>query len=168
MKSCTSAISILTFAVAIWAAHHMAAAEKKPTIREMWQKEGLKPEQREQLAKMICLDNLKQLAAGARNWAATNGGALPSQWASLKGFVSSPELFTCVSDTNRTAATEWPQLRAQNITYPLLSPGLKNAAANTVIATCPLHGHAVLSTGQAFQGSYIREKGLKIKGNKLE
>jgi hypothetical protein len=163
-----SLVTIVTLAIAILIANDNLAAEKKPTIREMWRKENLKPEQRQQLAKMICLDNLKQLASGANKWAATNGGALPSQWSSLEKFVSSPELLTCFADTNRIAVTEWSQLRPRNITYPLLSPGAKKTSANTAITTCPLHGHVVLTTGQAFQGDYIKEKGLKMNGNKLE
>lgn len=154
--------------IVVAAALTTIAADKKPTIREMWQKENLKPEQRQQLAKMICLDNLKQIGAASKRWADTNNGALPANWSSLRGVLNSPEFLTCLSDTNRTPAKAWPELRNVNITYPILSPGAAGKAVNTVVATCPIHGHAVLSTGQAFQGDYIKQNGLKIKGNKLE
>jgi RNA polymerase sigma factor (sigma-70 family) len=162
------AVTVVALGVTTAVVTKNVAAEKKPAIREMWDRDNLKPEQRQQLAKMICLDNLKQLGWGAKRWADTNNGALPPNWMSLKGYITSPEFFTCVSDTNRTAVKEWPELRTSNITYPLLSPGVSEKRVNTIVATCPIHGHAVLSTGQAFQGDYIKQNGLKINGNKLE
>jgi len=81
----------------------------------------------------------------------------------------SPKCLTCPSDAGKTAVTKWSRLKAANVSYALVSPNLKDTRSNVVIAKCPIHGHVVLSSGQAFQGEYIRQTGMKIKeDNTLE
>jgi hypothetical protein len=125
--------------------------------------------ERQQIEKMWCLDNLKQVGWAARQRAFAHQGVFPPDFPSLKNDLYSPKCLACPSDAGKTAVTNWSQLKAMNISYVLVSPGLKDTRPNVVIARCPIHGHLVVSSAQAFQGDYIKQKGLNIKeGNILE
>jgi RNA polymerase sigma factor (sigma-70 family) len=127
------------------------------------------PEEKQNIEKMWCLDNLKQVGSAARQRAIAHEGVFPPDFLSLKDHLYSPKCLTCPSDAGKTAVTKWSRLKAANVSYALVSPNLKDTRSNVVIAKCPIHGHVVLSSGQAFQGEYIRQTGMKIKeDNTLE
>jgi len=123
-------------------------------------------QQKEQIRKMWCLDNLKQVGWAARQRSLSHAGVFPPTFAAFKDDLYSPKCLVCPSDTLKAAVTNWSQLKAANISYVLVSPGLKDTRQNVVIARCPIHGHVVVSSAQAFQGDYLRQKGMTIRDDK--
>ena len=122
--------------------------------------------EREQIQKLWCLDNLKQIGWAARQRSFSHDGVFPPDFASLKDDLYSPKCLACPSDTTKTAVTNWSQLKATNISYVLVSPALKDTRENVAIARCPIHGHVVVNSAQAFQGDYLRQTGMSIREDK--
>jgi len=126
-------------------------------------------QERQQIEKIWCLDNLKQVGWAARQWSFAHKGVFPSDFLSLKNDLYTPKCLTCPSDVNRVGVTNWSRIKAADISYLLVSPGLRDTRPNVVVAKCPIHGHVVVSSAQAFQGEYLKQKGMTIKaGNVLE
>ena len=129
----------------------------------------LTPEQRQQIAKIGCLDNLKQAAAALRQWAAAHNQTFPNDLNSLQEYLASPMYLTCPSDEGRTETMEWAKFRPGSTSYVMVSPGAKNPPPNLILVKCPVHGHVALAEGRVFQGDYIKEQGMQItKQNTLE
>ena len=101
-----------------------------------------------------CVSNMKQIGLAVRMWANDNQEVLPPDYLSMSNELSTPKILTCPSDTTRTRMTDWSQFSANNVTYTYSGAGLKDAATvQTVILTCPIHGHVGLGDGSVQQGA---------------
>jgi len=114
----------------------------------------------EQIDRMLCLDNLKQIGDAARHWATTHNGVFPVDLSSLSNQLGTPQRLRCPSDRTKVLVRTWSQLRSADISYVYVSPNLNDTRPNVVVARCPVHGHVVLSDGTAFQGDYVKQHGV--------
>src|SRR6266571_3766168 len=129
----------------------------------------LTPDQKQQVAKIGCVDNLKQASAALKKWAAAHDQTFPRDLNSLQEYLSSPMYLTCPGDDAKTEVTEWTNFRPSNVSYVMVSPGAKDNRLNLIVVKCPIHGHVALAEGRVFQGDYIKQQGMQItKQNTLE
>ncbi len=129
----------------------------------------LTPDQEQQIAKIGCVDNLKQASAALKKWAAAHDQTFPRDLNSLQIYLASPMYLTCPGDDARTEETEWTNFRPSNVSYVMVSPGAKDNRLNLIVVKCPIHGHVALGEGRVFQGDYIKQQGMQItKQNTLE
>ena len=117
------------------------------------------PEAKEQIQKIWCVDNLKQVGGAARQWAVAHDNVFPADFFALNQTIS-PRYLACPSDTNKTEATRWAETTTSNMSYKLISPNSRLDRPNRVIAQCPLHDHVAQSDGSVLQGKIIRERGI--------
>ncbi len=129
----------------------------------------LTPDQKQQIAKIGCVDNLKQASAALKKWAAAHDQTFPRDLNSLQKYLASPMYLTCPGDDAKTEETEWTNFRPSNVSYVMVSPGAKDNRLNLIVVKCPIHGHVALAEGRVFQGDYIKQQGMQItKQNTLE
>jgi len=126
-------------------------------LRKQMQAAGGTPEQ---IDRMLCVDNLKQIGAAAHQWATAHNGAFPADFISLSNQLGTPRRLRCPSDQRKVLVKTWSQLRPTDVSYVLVSASLGDARPNAVIARCPLHGHVLLSDGSVFQGDYVKQNGI--------
>ena len=134
-----------------------ASSDPLADLRAKMQAAGGTPEQ---IDRMLCLDNLKQIGGAARQWAATHNGVFPADFSSLTDQLGTPQRLRCPSDSTKVLVRSWSQLRSTDISYVYVSPNLNDTRPNVVLARCPVHGHVVLSDGTAFQGDYVKQHGV--------
>jgi len=134
-----------------------ASSDPLADLRAKMQAAGGTPEQ---IDRMLCLDNLKQIGGAARQWAATHNGVFPADFSFLTDQLGTPERLRCPSDRTKALVRSWSQLRSTDISYVYVSPNLNDTRPNVVVARCPVHGHVVLSDGTAFQGDYVKQHGV--------
>ena len=134
-----------------------ASSDPLADLRAKMQAAGGTPEQ---IDRMLCLDNLKQIGGAARQWATTHNGVFPADFSSLSNQLGTPQRLRCPSDRTKVLVRTWSQLRSADISYVYVSPNLNDTRPNVVVARCPVHGHVVLSDGTAFQGDYVKQHGV--------
>ena len=134
-----------------------ASSEPLADLRAKMQAAGGTPEQ---IDRMLCLDDLKQIGGAARQWATTHNGVFPADFSSLSNQLGTPQRLRCPSDGTKVLVRNWSQLRSTDISYVYVSPNLNDTRPNVVVARCPVHGHVVLSDGTAFQGDYVKQHGV--------
>ena len=134
-----------------------ASSDPLADLRAKMQAAGGTPEQ---IDRMLCLDNLKQIGGAARQWATTHNGVFPADFSSLTDQLGTPQRLRCPSDRTKVLVRNWSQLRSTDISYVYVSPNLNDTRLNVVLARCPVHGHVVLSDGTAFQGDYVKQHGV--------
>jgi hypothetical protein len=117
------------------------------------------PEEKDEIQKIWCVDNLKQVGGAARQWAVAHDNLFPADFLALNQTIS-PRYLTCPSDTNKTEATKWAETSSRNISYMILSPHSPLDRPNRVIVQCPIHGHVAKSDGSVLQGKIVRERGI--------
>src|SRR5919109_3025097 len=98
----------------------------------------LTPDQKQQVAKMGCLDNLKQASAAIKKWAAAHDQTFPRDLNSLQEYLSSPMYLTCPGDSAKTEETKWTNFLPGNVSYVMVSPGAKDNRPNLVVVKCPI------------------------------
>jgi hypothetical protein len=114
-------------------------------------------EQTNQIEKIWCVDNLKQVGFASYIWSTNNGHVFPTNLMSLKAQIS-PRYLTCPADDSRVEVTRWADVRTTNVTYRLVSPGLRETRPNVIMVRCPIHGHVALSDGRVWQGDYLQTR----------
>jgi hypothetical protein len=114
-------------------------------------------EKTNQIQKIWCVDNLKQVGFAAHIWATNHGHVFPSNLFSLKSEIS-PRYLTCPADASRVEVTKWSEATPTNITYMLVSPNRRETRPNVIILRCPVHGHVALSDGRVLQGDYLQQR----------
>jgi len=115
--------------------------------------------EREQVQRIWCVDNLKQVGGAARAWAVAHDRVFPSDFFALKAQISSRYL-TCPADGSRQQAGRWADTTVTNLSYDFISPGARLSVPNLVVVRCPVHGHAAMSDGSVLQGDIIAQRGL--------
>jgi prepilin-type processing-associated H-X9-DG protein len=127
-----------------------------------------KPERRWQ--RINCVSNLKQIGIGFRLWQGDHGDQYPfnlstnaggaMEWSAVDtdGFdgnaylylrtmtdeLTTPKLLICPQDRSKRTATNWANLRTENISYRFHS-GTNYPQA--VLAVCPIHGNLLFCDG---------------------
>jgi len=101
-----------------------------------------------QVAVGTCAENLIAVGRALQGYAIDHGN-YPETLLGLRGILRRPERLWCAGDTNRTPASNWDSLSAENISFELLQPGgtEQENQTNTVIR-CPVHGLEVLGNGK--------------------
>jgi RNA polymerase sigma factor (sigma-70 family) len=116
-------------------------------------------QQREQIQKIWCVDNLKQVGGAAHEWALMHGDQFPGDFFSLRAIIG-PRYLTCPTDSTRTESIQWSGTTTANVSYVLVSPDAKDTRPNRVIVRCPVHGHVALSDGSVLQGNIVAQRRL--------
>lgn len=117
-----------------------------------------------QVAVGACAENL--LAAGrALQGYAIDHGRYPESLSGLRGILRRPERLWCAADTNRTPASSWDSVTADNISFELLRPGETEQANQTnTVLRCPIHGLEWLGNGKLHHPWQSPGKSSKAKG----
>ena len=96
-----------------------------------------------------CLNNLRQIGLAARLHASVNSDRFPTNFPSLRSWLSSPQYLVCPSSS--APRTEyWDTFNFSNTTYVMFGPGLDiNTNYADVFVQCPFHGHLGLGDSSA-------------------
>lgn len=96
---------------------------------------------KKQVGTGMCVGNL--MAVGrAMQVHAIDHGVYPERLLELKSLLKRPEKLWCSGDTNRSAATNWVNTSADNISFELLQPnGTEEDNQQRAVMRCPVHGH---------------------------
>lgn len=108
-------------------------------------------EARKRAQRIQCISNLKQIGLAARMWANDNGDILPSDFMSMSNELNTPKILVCPADTSRTKARTWAEFNPGNVSYEIVSPGIKDNEPDVVFARCLVHDNCVLVDGSAYQ-----------------
>jgi uncharacterized protein YlxW (UPF0749 family) len=100
---------------------------------------------------MACINNLKQIGLAARIWATDNSDVFPLGWLAMTNELATPKILICPSDKARTAAGDWRQFSAANVSYEFLNPSGTDEQPQVVLARCTIHNHVCLSDGSVHQ-----------------
>lgn len=103
-----------------------------------------------------CVSNLKQVALAARMWSGDHNEILPPDFLTMSNELNTPKILVCASDNSKTRAENWSDFDAsQNVTYEFVTPNIKEpdleAASQTVIFRCPIHGNVAMADGSVHQ-----------------
>jgi type II secretory pathway pseudopilin PulG len=101
-----------------------------------------------------CINNLKQIALGARIYANDNKGAFPADFEAMKNELSTPKILCCPGDGSKTRAESWAGFGPNNVTYIWMGAGINEEKLNPnqVIARCPIHENTANADGSAHMG----------------
>lgn len=129
--------------------------------------------------RISCVNNLKQIGVAARTWALDNldrypcnvptnaGGVMEVCEIGADGFdsnpapafqvmsneLSTPKILVCPHDKSRIAATNFPSLTSNNITYRLRSgPEISDTHWTNVLGICPICGNVLRCDGSVTIG----------------
>lgn len=108
-------------------------------------------DQKEKAMSIMCINNLKQIGLAARIWANDNNDVLPPDFLSMTNELSTPKVLVCPADTGRSAAPDWRQFSAANLSYEYLNPSGSETDPQAVLARCRVHNHVCLSDGSVQQ-----------------
>jgi hypothetical protein len=101
-----------------------------------------------------CVNHLRQIGLAARIWSNEHGGKLPPDFVTMSNELATPKILVCVSDGEKTRATDWEQFSAsQNLSYEYLTPGIsENEEPRTEVFRCPIHGSVAHLDGSVTSG----------------
>jgi hypothetical protein len=132
---------------------------------------------KERAQSVACMNNMKQIGLAYKTWAldhedqcpwnvpGTNGGTMelavggadtidsnPIHFEVLSNELYTPHVLVCPGDTNKTVAMSFRNLKASNISYVLhTGTNVADTYPQTVLCTCPIHGHQLLCDGSVQQ-----------------
>lgn len=101
-----------------------------------------------------CTSNLKQIGLAARMYANDHQETFPRDFLSMSNELVNPRILVCVSDTSKSRASDWSTLTPENVSYEMISPGMKDDATSMtkVFVRCPIHGHVCMGDGSVQSG----------------
>lgn len=99
-----------------------------------------------------CFANLRKIGNAAHAYADAHNGALPSDFASFKGYLNSPNLLVCPSDPKKAAMREWSQFNAKKVSYVMVSPGASVRQPSLDYIVCTNHSHRCLVDASVQRG----------------
>ncbi len=107
-----------------------------------------------------CVNNLKQIGLAARIYANDHDETFPRDFLTMKEELGTPKILTCNSDATKAKAMDWGSFSSANVSYEIVSPGMKEdaSAAGKVFARCPIHEHVCMGDGSVQQGSRNRRR----------
>lgn len=109
-----------------------------------------------------CVNNLKNIGLAARIWATENGDVFPPDFLTMQNEIGVPAVLVCPSDPVRSPAIadRWNAVGSDNISYEMVSKGMKDDGPATVVfVKCPFHGHVCLGDGSVMMGDHIQKSG---------
>ena len=132
---------------------------------------------KERAQSITCMNNMRQIGVAYKVWATdhddqfpwnepgTNGGTMelalggadridpnPIHFEVLSNELYTTHVLVCPGDTNKTAAVSFSTLKAANISYVLhTGTSITDTNFQTVLCTCPIHGHKLLCDGSVTQ-----------------
>jgi hypothetical protein len=109
-----------------------------------------------------CMSNLRKITMAAVMWAHDNKSPFPSDYQSMKKYLTDLGVLVCPSDTSRIPAADWNIFGPANVSYQILSPGIPSSYqqvppgaaqpdSDAVYVRCPIHGSVGLVDGSAHQ-----------------
>ena len=134
---------------------------------------------RPQVQKINCVNNLKQIGVGFRLWEGDHGDQLPFNVSTNAGGtrelcatnqdgvdsnaylylrtmteeMTSPKLFVCPQDHSKRAATNLTSLRPENITYRFrCGPSVTETNGSEALVVCPIEGNTLYCDGHVEEG----------------
>jgi hypothetical protein len=108
-----------------------------------------------------CINNLKQVALGARLYANDRNGKFPAEFLEMKEHLGSPAVLICPADEKLSSAQDETQFSAERISYTLVTPGIdeNQMSPETVFAVCPIHNNIAYADGSVKPGKKKLETG---------
>lgn len=104
--------------------------------------------------RISCVSNMKHIGLAARMWAKDHNGKFPPDFYSMTNELSTPKVLVCPGDGSKTRMLGWSEFNASNVSYEFLEPSIsENAAAQTVVFQCPIHGNQGLVDGSVQMGN---------------
>ena len=100
----------------------------------------------------LCFVNLKKIGTGARVYARSHKGVLPSDFATFKDYLDSPNLLICPRDPKKPVMTDWPQFDANKVSYELVTPGASVGQPYKDYVVCTNHSHRCLVDASVQRG----------------
>jgi hypothetical protein len=93
----------------------------------------------------------------ARIYANDHDDIFPNDFLSMTNELGTPNILVCHGDKGKTAAMDWSSFSANNVSYEIVSPGIKDdaAAPQKIFARCPIHGHVCMGDGSVQQGTRL-------------
>ena len=113
---------------------------------------------RRQQQSILCGNYMCSFCAAARAYADEEGGFLPSDLFYLTNFTG-PRLLVCPGDHARHPATNWASFTADQSSYEVATPHLRDGDTNGVFLRCKFHqDHLGYADGTVFDGIRRRTK----------
>ncbi len=97
-----------------------------------------------------CIQNLKQIGLAARVWANDNGDKFPRDYFTMREELGTPAVLFCPSGPT-TIPNDWAQLNPSMISYTWHGATASEENPDSVLTTCPIHGHEGHGDGSVHQ-----------------
>jgi len=99
-----------------------------------------------------CFVNLKLVGRGARPYADSHGGVLPSDFATFKDYLDSPDLLICPRDPRKPVVNDWSQFDPKKVSFKMETPGASISQPGLNYIVCTNHQHRLLVDGSVQRG----------------
>lgn len=99
-----------------------------------------------------CFANLRKIGNVAHAYAAAHNDLLPSDFASFKGYLNSPNRLVCPSDPKRAVMRDWSQFNAKKVSYKMVSPGASVRQPSLDYVVCTNHSFRCLVDASVQRG----------------
>ena len=102
-----------------------------------------------------CASSVVSICLAGRLWAQDHGGSFPTNFTCMSNELATPKILSCLPP-RRTL--EWSVFTPDNCTYEIVTPGVYQAATNTVFLRCTIHGQLGYPDMTVFDGIRRRSK----------
>jgi hypothetical protein len=109
-----------------------------------------------------CANRLKQIGLATRIWGSDHDDLCPTNYLSMSNELDNPKLLVCPGDKAHTVAADWGSLTDENMSYPIISPGISQKFPAAVYAYCPIH-HIYLMVDGSVQVLTPEQEKTQIK-----
>jgi hypothetical protein len=111
--------------------------------------------------RVVCGDNLKQIALAGRLYSADHRNMFPPDFLAMSNELNSPKILFCPDDKTHSMAESWAGFDSRvNLRYEYLRPGIKaSSAMSGVIFGCPIHNPGCMGDGFIMKGLAGSRKG---------
>jgi len=107
---------------------------------------------------MMCAGRMFPMTFVALQWAENTGSnGLPTRLTYLSNDLA-VRWMICPAETSRRPASTWSSFTAENSSYEIVSPGIRDADTNSVFLRCRVHGHMAYPDMTVFDGARRRRK----------
>ncbi len=99
-----------------------------------------------------CFVNLKKIGNGARAYSNSHNGVLPSDFATFKDYLDSPDLLICPRDPRKPVMSDWSQFDPKKVSYEMVTPGASVRQPSLDYVVCTNHNHRCLVDASVQRG----------------